>query len=88
MHTDPSNPPDASGLMIRPDSGLAILPGAGTSAMAEMISRSLAHIQTNKALAVPQRRADEECEFEIAPGVKMVMCWIPPATSCDGFVMS
>ena len=56
--------------------------------MAEMISRSLAHIQTNKALAVPQRRAGEECEFEIAPGVKMVMCWIPPARSCDGFVMS
>ena len=64
--------------MIRPESGLAILPGAGTSAMAEMISRSLAHIQTSRALAVPQRRAGEECEFEIAPGVKMVMCWIPP----------
>jgi len=64
--------------MIRPESGLAKLPGGQTSAMAEMINRSLAHIQTSKALAVPQRRAGEECEFEIAPGVKMVMCWIPP----------
>jgi len=46
--------------------------------MAEMINRSIAHIQTSKALAVPQRRAGDECEFEIAPGVKLVMCWIPP----------
>ena len=46
--------------------------------MSEIINRSLVQIQTSKALAVPQRRAGEECEFEIAPGVKMVMCWIPP----------
>jgi len=46
--------------------------------MAEIISRSLAHIQTRKSLTVTVRRAGEEWEFEIAPGVKMVMCWIPP----------
>ena len=46
--------------------------------MAEIISRPLAHIQTSKALAVTKRRPGEEVEFEIAPGVKMVMCWIPP----------
>jgi sulfatase modifying factor 1 len=45
--------------------------------MAEIISRSLAHIQTSKTLAVIDRRAGDEWEFEIAPGVKMVMCWIP-----------
>jgi len=77
---NPENPEPAtkSGLIVRPDNSLAILPVGGTSAMAEMISRSLAHIQTSTALALPQRRAGEECEFEIAPGVKMVMCWIPP----------
>ena len=78
MHPENPEPATKSGLIVRPESGLAILPGAGTSAMAEMISRSLAHIQTSKALTVPQRRAGEECEFEIAPGVKMVLCWIPP----------
>ena len=46
--------------------------------MAEIISRSLAHIQTRKSLAVTERRPGEEVESEIAPGVKMVMCWIPP----------
>jgi len=78
MHPEHPQPAKEFGLIVRPESGLAILPGAGTSAMAEMISRSIAHIQTSKALAVPQRRAGEECEFEIAPGVKLVMCWIPP----------
>ena len=46
--------------------------------MAEIINRSLVHIQTSKALVVAERRLGEEWEFEIAPGVKMVMCWIPP----------
>jgi len=46
--------------------------------MAEIISRSLAHIQTSNALAVSERQPGEEWEFEFAPGVKMVMCWIPP----------
>jgi formylglycine-generating enzyme required for sulfatase activity len=43
-----------------------------------MVSRSLAQIQTNTELVEPSRRAGEEQEFEIAPGVKIVMCWIPP----------
>jgi len=70
--------PEENGLVIRPSTGLVSLSDGGSPAMAEIIRRSLAHIQTSKALAVPERRAGEECEFEIAPGVKMVMCWIPP----------
>jgi len=46
--------------------------------MAEIISRSLAHIHASKALSVPERRPGEEMELEIASGVKLVMCWIPP----------
>jgi len=46
--------------------------------MAEIISRSLVHIQTCKALAVTERRPGEEWEIDVSPGVKMVMCWIPP----------
>jgi len=57
---------------------LARLPGGDSPALAEIIARSLLHIQTSKALALRQRSAGEECEFEIAPGVKLVMCWIPP----------
>ena len=37
-----------------------------------------ADMQANRSLAVVERRAGEEQEFEIAPGVKIVMCWIPP----------
>ena len=57
---------------------MALLPNGDTPVLSEIISRSLAHIQTRKSLAVTERRAGEEREFEIVPGVKMVMCWIPP----------
>ena len=70
--------PTESGLVIRPSTGLISLPEGGSPALSEIISRSLAHIKVSKALVVPERRAGEEQEFEIAPGVKMVMCWIPP----------
>jgi len=56
---------------------LARLPNTGSPAMAEIISRSLVHIQTS-TLATTQRRAGEEKKFEIAAGVSIVMCWIPP----------
>ncbi len=72
-----SETPEESGLIIRPGSGLALLPG-DSPVLSEIINRSLAHIQTSKALAVTERRAGEECEIEITPGVKIVMCWIPP----------
>jgi formylglycine-generating enzyme required for sulfatase activity len=51
-----------------------------------MVNRSLAQIQTNQTsglsrsggeLVAPLKAGDER-EFEIAPGVKIVMCWIPP----------
>ncbi len=66
-----------SSLIIRPSTGLVHVPDGGSSALSEMVSRSLAHIQTSTDLMVPERRAGEEQEFEIAPGVKIVMCWIP-----------
>ena len=64
-------------LIIRRESGLTLLPNGESSALAEIISRSLVHIKTNKDLALPERRAGDECEFEIALGVNIVMCWIP-----------
>ena len=86
----PENPEPATeaGLIVRSGEALDGLPDGGTPAMAEMINRSLAHIQTRKALAVPQRRAGEECEFEIVPGVKMIMCWIPPGEFLMGSPVS
>jgi formylglycine-generating enzyme required for sulfatase activity len=74
---EPPIPPEETGLIIQRGDGLATLPHGGSPALSEMISRSLAHIQSGKALAVPERRAGEEREFEIAPGVMMRMCWIP-----------
>ena len=55
-----------------------MVPSGGSPALSEIISRSLGQIRKREAPATGQRNAGEECEFEIAPGVKMVMCWIPP----------
>jgi formylglycine-generating enzyme required for sulfatase activity len=65
-------------LIVRHESEVGMLSTGESSALAEIISRSLVHLQASRALAVPERRAGEEQEFEIAPGVKLVMCWIPP----------
>ena len=70
--------PAEIGLIIRPPTGLVSLPESGSRALSEIISRSLAHIQASRALVVSERRAGDEEEFEIAPGMKIVMCWIPP----------
>jgi formylglycine-generating enzyme required for sulfatase activity len=70
--------PAVNSLVIRPSTGLIRLPEGGSPALSEIISRSLAHIKVSRALASPERRAGEEQEFEIAPGVTLVMCWIPP----------
>jgi formylglycine-generating enzyme required for sulfatase activity len=73
-----SSESEETGLLIRPGSGLAILPDGCSPVLSEIITRSLVHIQTNKALAVHKRQPGDEWEFEIAPGVNLVMCWIPP----------
>jgi formylglycine-generating enzyme required for sulfatase activity len=73
-------------LRIVHDSSLAILGKGAAPALEEMVNRSLAQIQTNQTsglsrsggeLVAPLKAGDER-EFEIAPGVKIVMCWIPP----------
>ena len=75
-----------TGLQIVRDSSLALLLKGAAPALEEMVSRSLAQIRVNPAsgliqsggeLAAPLKAGDER-EFEIAPGVKIVMCWIPP----------
>jgi formylglycine-generating enzyme required for sulfatase activity len=73
-----SKPTNQSSLIIRPSTGLVHVPDGGSLALSEMVSRSLAHIQVSTKVVVPERRAGDEQEFEIAPGVKIVMCWIPP----------
>jgi formylglycine-generating enzyme required for sulfatase activity len=78
MPPDLPRPQEETGLVVQRPAGLVTLPNGGSPALSEMICRSLAHLQTSKALAVPERRPGEECEFEIAPGVMMRMCWIPP----------
>lgn len=70
--------------IIRVVNSSALVSGGGTPALSEIINRSLVHIQKSKTLTVPVRRAGEECELEIAPGVKIVMCWIPPGAFMMG----
>jgi formylglycine-generating enzyme required for sulfatase activity len=75
-------------LILQCDSKLTLLPNAASGALSEIINRSLDHIQTNKTQYSLERAcksefsvrcvAGDEQEFEIAPGLKIVMCWIPP----------
>lgn len=78
MPSEFPTPPDTNELIIRPSTGLATNPNGGSLALSEIINRSLTHVQTSRALVVIDRRAGEEREFEIAPGVSIMMCWIPP----------
>jgi formylglycine-generating enzyme required for sulfatase activity len=78
MSPEPPKPPEETGLVIQRRAGLMTLPNGGSPALSEIISRSLAHIRTSKSLATRQRDPGEECDFEIARGVMMRMCWIPP----------
>jgi formylglycine-generating enzyme required for sulfatase activity len=81
-------PPTKSGLIVPSGRALAKVPVGDSSALSEIINRSLLHIQTSKTLEMLQhgvsqdssacRVAGDEQEFEIAPGVRIVMCWIPP----------
>jgi formylglycine-generating enzyme required for sulfatase activity len=64
--------------LIRVVDSVALIPSGGTPVLSEIVSRSLVHIKTSKTLTMPVRRAGEEQEFEIAPGIWIVMCWCPP----------
>lgn len=66
------------GLSIRRNGELVILPNGKSSVLSEIINRSHADIQTSKNWATSRRRAGEEREFEIRPGLTIVMCWVPP----------
>ena len=75
---DPPTPPEQTGLILQPGAGLATLPHGNSPALSEIINRSLVHLHTSKSLATRHREPGEERDFEIAPGVMMKMCWIPP----------
>ena len=55
-----SDSPENTGLQIQRESGLAKLPNNESSALTEIINRSLVHIQTSKVLAVRHRVGEYE----------------------------
>jgi hypothetical protein len=75
---EPPKSPEQTGLITQRPAGLATLPHGNSPALSEIINRSLVHLRTSQSLASRHREPGEECEFEIAPGVMMRMCWIPP----------
>jgi formylglycine-generating enzyme required for sulfatase activity len=77
MDPESSSPQESHDLTISSTEMLRLKDGE-SSPLSEIINRSLVHIKTSKSLAVPVRSAGEVQEFEIVPGVKIVMCWIPP----------
>jgi formylglycine-generating enzyme required for sulfatase activity len=78
MPPDPPTPPEQTGLVLQRGAGLATLPHGNSPALSEIINRSLVHLRTSQSLATRHRDPGEEREFEIARGVMMRMCWIPP----------
>jgi formylglycine-generating enzyme required for sulfatase activity len=86
MTSDQSKSTSSHGFIVSPSTGLMKLPDGGSSALSEIISRSLLHIKTSRDLVTPVRKAGEECAFEIVPGVKIVMCWIPPGEFLMGSI--
>jgi hypothetical protein len=77
MPPDPPTPPEQTGLVLQRGAGLATLLPGNSPALSEIINRSLVHLRTSQSLATRHREPGEECEFEIALGVMMRMCWIP-----------
>ena len=81
---EPPNPLAQTGLITQRPAGLVTLPHNSSPALSEIITRSLAHLRTSQSLATRHREPGEEREFEIAPGVMMRMCWIPPGEFLTG----
>ena len=73
----PTTPPE-TGLITQRPAGLATLPPGNSPALSKIFNRSLVHLRTSQSLATRHREPGEECDSEIAPGVMMRMCWIPP----------
>ena len=60
MSQESSKPSQNKDLIIRPEAGLANLPNGKSAALAEIINRSLVHIQTSKTLGVRHRIGEQE----------------------------
>ena len=65
-------PTEESGLRIQREAGLAKLPNEGSPALSEIISRSLVHIQTSRALGIRQRIGEHEL---CGPDYRLVCTW-------------
>ncbi len=72
MSSEPPARPEESGILIRPPTGLVSAPDGGPSAMSEIISRSLVHIQTSKALGMLHRIGKHEL---FGPDYRLVCTW-------------
>jgi len=78
MPSKPRKPSEDARLISRREKESASLRQIGMPSLTEIIDRTLGRIQTSKSVASPLRIAGDKCGFEIAPGVIMMMCWIPP----------
>ena len=72
MPQEPPKPPEETGLLIRPSTGLVSLPDGGSPVLSEIINRALAHIQTSKALGVLHRIGEHELYW---PDYQLVCNW-------------
>ena len=80
----PLAPPAETGLIIQRGSGLVTHPPGNFPALSEINHRFLSLLRTSQSLAMRHRKPGGRCDFEIAPGVTMRMCWIPPGAVLPG----
>ena len=64
--------PAENGLVIRPSTDLVRLPDGGSSALSEIISRSLVHIQASQSLGTLHRIGEHELH---GPDYRLVCAW-------------
>ena len=79
----PNFPEPENGLIIRPSTGLVKLADGGSSAISEIVNRSLVHIQTSKTLGRLHRIGEHELHW---PDYQLVCFWAeqlntPPAAA-------
>ena len=72
MSKEPPKSTEGSELQIRREAGLAKLPNGNSSALSEIVRRSLIHIQTSKALGARHRIGEYEI---LGPDYRLVCAW-------------
>lgn len=72
MPSEPLNSPSETGLIIQRGAGLVTIPNSGSTALSEIVNRSLVHIRTSKMLEIRHRVGEHDL---FGPDYSLVCFW-------------